>query len=74
AYEFRTTVVRGLHTREKLEGAARMIRGAKRYVLQQFVDSGDLIGGGMSAFSEDELRSFLDTVSPYVQEAVLRGL
>lgn len=74
AYEFRTTVARGLHTRETLEGAARMIRGAERYVLQSFVDSGDLIGNGLSPFSEDEMRVFLDIVSPYVREAALRGL
>lgn len=73
-HEFRTTVVRGLHTRETLVGAARMIRGAKRYYLQQFVDSGDLIGSGFSAFSEAEMRSFLDAVSPYVREAALRGV
>ena len=35
-YEFRTTVVKGLHTKESLMDAARWIRGAKEYYLQQF--------------------------------------
>ena len=30
-YEFRTTVVKGLHTRESLRGAAEWIKGAKEY-------------------------------------------
>lgn len=74
-YEFRTTVVKGLHDGEILRGAARSIRGARRYFLQKFVDSGDLIdGGGLSAFSDEEMAGFLRTVSPYVESAALRGV
>lgn len=39
-YEFRTTVVKGIHTKESLIGAAKWIEGAKEYYLQQFKDSG----------------------------------
>lgn len=73
-YEFRTTVVKGLHNADILRGAAKAIHGAKRYFLQKFVDSGDLIGSGFSAFSDGEMKSFLDTVSPYVKAAALRGV
>lgn len=73
-YEFRTTVVKGLHNEMLLCDAAQSIRGAKQYFLQKFVDSGDLIGNGMSAFSDKEMKVFLDVVSPYVQTAALRGL
>ena len=73
-YEFRTTAVKGLHTADGLRGAAQSIRGARRYFLQKFVDSGDLIGSGMSAFSDEEMRTLLDAVSPYVQTAALRGV
>ena len=73
-YEFRTTVVKGLHSEEILRGAALSIKGAKRYFLQKFVDSGDLIGSGMSAFSDDEMKEFLKVVSPYVKYAALRGI
>ena len=44
-YEFRTTVVRGLHTEESLLEAADWIAGAKQWFLQQFKDSGSLIHG-----------------------------
>lgn len=73
-YEFRTTVVRGLHTAESLRGAAQSIAGAKRYFLQKFVDSGDLIGKGFSAFSDEEMHRFLDIVQAYVPAARLRGV
>ena len=45
-YEFRTTVVKGLHTAESLTEAARWIAGAKEYYLQQFRDSGNVINIG----------------------------
>ena len=74
-YEFRTTVVKGLHDAASLRGAAEAIRGARRYFLQQFVPSAHMVnGGGFSAFSEEEMRGFLRTVSPFVREAALRGL
>ena len=67
-YEFRTTVVRGLHTEE-------WIRGAKAWYLQQFRDSGALIcGDGLSAFSEEEMQQLLRAVQEKLPAAQLRGL
>jgi pyruvate formate lyase activating enzyme len=74
-YEFRTTVVRGLHTEESLLEAADWIQGAKQWFLQQFKDSGNLIHGeGLSAFSEDEMRRLLETVQQTNPAAQLRGI
>jgi len=73
-YEFRTTVVRGLHTAASLVEAARWIKGAQRYYLQQFVDSGDLIGAGLSGFDPETMRGFLNRVTPFVTHAGLRGV
>lgn len=74
-YEFRTTVVRGLHTAESLLEAADWIRGARQWFLQQFKDSGNLIHGeGLSAFSEDEMRRLLETVQQTNPAAQLRGI
>ena len=74
-YEFRTTVVKGLHDAELLRAAAQDIKGAKRYFLQKFVDSGDLIAGsGLSAFSDAEMKGFLSEVEPFVEFAGLRGV
>ena len=74
-YEFRTTVVKGLHTRESLVEAAEWIRGAKEYYLQQFKDSGALIdGAGLGAFDEAEMHALADAVRPIIPAVQLRGV
>ena len=75
AYEFRTTVVRGLHTAESLLGAARWIEGAREYYLQQFRDTGDLLAAdGLGAFTDEEMRVLCETVRSVVPTAALRGV
>lgn len=74
-YEFRTTVVRGLHTRESIEQAAQWIAGAKEYYLQQFKDSGDVLRiEGLDAFGEEEMKDLLQAAAKYVPSVQLRGL
>ena len=74
-YEFRTTVVRGLHTAESLKEAAAWIAGAKEYYLQQYKDSGDIIAGqGLGAFSDEEMRALADGIRPIVPSVRLRGV
>ena len=74
-YEFRTTLVRGLHTRESLVEAARWIEGAKEYYLQQFKDSGDVIAiEGLGAFDEKEMHALADAVRPIVPTVEVRGV
>ena len=74
-YEFRTTVVRGLHTAESLVEAAKWIAGAKKYYLQQFKDSGDIIAlEGLGAFGEKEMHELADAVRPIVPSVEVRGV
>ena len=73
-YEFRTTLVKPYHTVSDMEKIGEWIKGAKRYFLQGFVDSGDLIGQGMEAFSKEEMAACLKAVQPFVPCAVLRGM
>ncbi len=74
-YEFRTTLVRGLHTSESVRAAAEWIAGAKEWYLQQYRDSGDLIAAdGLEAFSDDEMRAMADLARPYVPSVLLRGV
>ena len=74
-YEFRTTVVKGLHTKESLVEAAKWIEGAKEYYLQQFKDSGDILNiEGLGAFSDAEMHALKAAVAPYVPTAELRGV
>ena len=71
--EFRTTVCRELHTAEDIESIGRWIRGAKRYFLQNFEDSGNLIGNNFHGFSEAEIRVLARRASPYVEYIGVRG-
>ena len=73
-FEFRTTVVSPLHTVEDIEALAQRIKGTKKYFLQNFVDSGDLIGDGMSAHSPETLMKMLETAKKYIPDAELRGV
>ncbi len=74
-YEFRTTVVKGLHTKESLVSAAKWIEGAKEYYLQQFKDSGDLIlPEGLGAYDKEEMNVLCDAVRQYVPAAQVRGV
>ena len=73
-YEFRTTVVRGLHTAESLVEAARWIEGAKEYFLQQYKDSGAVLNTeGLGAFSSEEMHALADAVRPIVPAVQVRG-
>ena len=73
-YEFRTTVVDELHEASDFAAIGEWIGGAERYFLQKFTDSGDLIGEGLSAPSNEKLRACLTAVLPYVPSASLRGV
>ena len=72
--EFRTTVVKGLHTKESLLEAAEWIRGAKEYYLQQYKDSGAILDAdGLGAFDADEMHALADAVRDIVPGVQVRG-
>ena len=50
------------------------ISGARRYFLQKFEDSGEIIQDGLSAVSKEEMEQFAEAVRPYVSEVSLRGV
>ena len=73
-YEFRTTVVLEMHTREDFEKISSWIKGAKRYFLQCFRDNENLIGNNLSAYTASELESFLEVLKCNINEVSLRGV
>lgn len=73
-YEFRTTVVREFHSVSDIEEIAKMIEGAQGYYLQNFVDSGNLIGSELSSVSKTELEKMREKVTQYVVFSKLRGV
>ena len=73
-YEFRTTVVREFHSADDMEAIGQWLRGADRYFIQSFIDSGKTIKEDLHPCSLDELKAMLNTVRLYIPPAKLRGV
>ena len=73
-YEFRTTVVKELHTKDDILKISEEISGAAKWYLQQFVDSGNLIGSGFSAYPPSELEEFAAAARKNIPETFVRGI
>ena len=73
-YEFRTTAVESLHTEDSFYAMGELIKGAKRWYIQKFVDSGALIGSGFSAPADETIRRFAEIAASFVDHAETRGL
>ena len=72
-YEFRTTVCHPFHTPKEMKEIGCWLRGAEKYYIQPFVDSGNLLGDGVSALTEAELNALLEAVLPYIPATKIRG-
>ena len=73
-YEFRTTVVSGFHEVSDFESIGKWISGAKRYFIQSFVDSGDLIDSSVIGIPSSEMNEMLSVARNYVPQTELRGI
>lgn len=74
-YEFRTTAVKGLHTKEDFEQIGAWIDGCPHYYLQNYVASELVLSpDGFDGFTKEELLAFAAIVKPYVGEVALRGI
>lgn len=73
-HEFRTTVVNELHSASDFERIGQWLRGEAHYFLQLFVDSGALIGTGLTPADEETMREYLSIVQKYIPNAKLRGM
>ena len=73
-FEFRTTVAKPFHTEEDFYKIGEWLKGSEKYFLQQFKDSGDIIGQEISSFNESEMEKFLNVLLPFVPNTQLRGM
>lgn len=73
-YEFRTTVVQEYHTPQDIEAVAAWIQGAPRYYLQNFVDSGHLIGEGLHPVATEIMENMRQTAMKWVPNTQKRGV
>ena len=75
-YEFRTTVVPGLHEEEDILRIAKFIKGAKKYALQNFSAQGEILDPKfkkIKPYPIEKLNKIQRLVSPYVKNCVVRG-
>ena len=73
-YEFRTTVVKNFHTTEDIVAICEWIKGARRYFLQNFVDSGNLIGKNMQGVPPEEMQKMCKAAQKIIPNTSLRGI
>lgn len=89
-YEFRTTVVKGIHRVEEFEEIGRWIEGCPAYYLQSYQENDNCLyrmiqtaecdnvkqGGAdpFGAFSREELEQMAELARKYVGKVVLRGM
>lgn len=73
-FEFRTTIVKELHTVEDIKILSNEIKGAKKYFLQNFVDSGDIIGEGLSAHDKSVLEQMKAAAEKTLDVVEIRGI
>lgn len=71
-FECRTTVVANFHTCSSLVALARWIAPIKKYFLQAFEDSGDLLVGGLKGYDRATLEGFLREIQGIIPTAKLR--
>ena len=73
-FEFRTTIVNEFHTVEDIQDIVVWIKGAHKYFLQNFVDSGDLIGQDLNPVTLDTLRVMREKATEFIPCVELRGI
>jgi pyruvate formate lyase activating enzyme len=72
-FEFRTTVSSELHSVSDIASLAKWIGGEQKYYLQNFVDSGDTIEGGLSPVSAENLEKMRVEAAKYIKNTFIRG-
>ena len=73
-YEFRTTCVREFHEERDFREIGEMIRGAKRYFLQNFTDRESVPYGNLHGFSREEMEIISKIMAESVETVEIRGI
>ena len=79
-HEFRTTLVKGLHTEESVKALAKWLSGPDAYFLQSYREEAGVIAvlnhsaTHFDSFSNEELERILTIVKEFLPSAALRGV
>ena len=72
-YEFRTTVVKELHSAPDLEDIGRWLQGVRAYYIQPYVDGDDVIMPVFSSYDKKQMQEFVKMLQYYIPNTGLRG-
>lgn len=73
-YEFRTTVVKGIHSIGEFEEIGRWLAGSRAYFLQAYRESENVICPGYQSFSSGEMETMAELAHKYIDRVGLRGV
>lgn len=73
-YEFRTTIVKELHTFEDILEIGKWLQGCKAYYLQPYQDSKQVIQPGFTSYSKEELVKLQTQLKNYIDYVEIRGI
>lgn len=73
-YEFRTTVVKGIHGKEEFEEIGKLLKGCRAYFLQGFQESDAVIADGYEAYSLEEMEQMANLARKYIDRVEVRGV
>lgn len=72
-YEFRTTLISEFHSDEDVAGMLELVKGAKRYFLQMYIDSPNCIVGGFHPVPKEKAAKWKEIFAKEVSFVALRG-
>ena len=71
-FEFRTTLVRELHTEKDISAIGSWLSGEEKFFLQTYRDEGDLLVGGFSSLTRNETEKMLEILRKNIPNAKIR--
>lgn len=72
-YEFRTTLIEEFHSLEDMNKIGEIIKGAKKFYLQKFIDHETNIEQGLHSVTKENALIYKSVLSKYVELVELRG-
>ena len=72
-FELRTTVSREYHMPQDIVAIGGWLGNVEHYYLQNFEDSGDVIGEGLHGFTEAEMELLAQQARPWAKNVGIRG-
>lgn len=74
AYEFRTTVVRELHSLADFIQIGQWLAGSSAFFLQSYTEAGQVLQPGFHPCTKKELLDFAQALKPFIPNTALRGV